>query len=247
MSNKPQNVYDNPEFFTEYIAARDRKGSLNDLIEQPEIKKLLPDISGKRVLDLGCGYGTNCAEFADAGAARVVGIDLSDKMLGVAKSEHADDRITFMHMDMSDVDCLDGKFDLIFSSLAFHYVRDFENLTKKLYDKLNDDGELLFSQFHPLHTAGGDGFDFDEEGNAVSYKLRDYVRPGIRRIDWIVDGVEIYHRTFGDITNSLSDAGFVIRRIVEPMPSEEAIAVRPKLTKHFIRPCYLIVSAIKKL
>ena len=242
-----RSVYDNPEFFTEYIAARDRKGSLNDLIEQPEIKKLLPDISGKRVLDLGCGYGTNCAEFSDAGAARVVGIDLSEKMLGVAKSEHADDRITFVHMDMSDVDSLDEKFDLIFSSLAFHYVRDFESLTKKLYDKLNDDGELLFSQFHPLHTAGGDGFDFDEEGNAVSYKLRDYARPAIRRIDWIVDGVEIYHRTFGDITNSLSDAGFVIRRIVEPMPSEEAIAVRPKLTKHFIRPCYLIVSAIKKL
>lgn len=245
MSYKPQNIYDNPEFFEEYIAARDRQGSFNDLIEQPEIKKLLPDISGKRILDLGCGYGANCAEFAAEGASLVVGIDLSEKMLGVAKSEHADDRITFMQMDMSDVDGLDGKFDLIFSSLAFHYVKDFESLAKKLYDKLESEGTLLFSQFHPLHTAGGDGFVLDEEGNAVSYKMRDYARQGIRRIDWIVDGVEIYHRTFAGIIDPLTDAGFIIQKIVEPIPSEEAIAMYPKLVKHYIRPCFLLVSAKK--
>ncbi len=245
MINKSQNIYDDPGFFEGYIATRGRTDSLNLLIEQPEIKKLLPDLRGKRVLDLGCGYGENCAEFVRDGAERVVGVDLSEKMLAVAMSENSDDRIEFLRMDISDIESLDGKFDLIFSTLVFHYVEDFESLAKKLYDKLDDGGVLLFSQFHPLHTAGGDGFVPDEYGNAASYNLRDYARPGIRRIDWIVDGVEIYHRTFEGILGPLADAGFIIEKIVEPTPSKEAVTIRPKLAKHFIRPCFLIVKARK--
>ena len=245
MSNKPQNIYDDPEFFAGYLAARGRPDNYNVLIEQPEIKKLLPDLKGKRVLDLGCGYGENCADFVRAGAEKVVGVDLSEKMLAVARSDNDDAKITFLRMDISDIDRLDGKFDLIFSALVFHYVEDFESHAKKLYDKLDDGGVLIFSQFHPLHTAGGDGFNLGEDGSAVSYNLRDYARPGIRRIDWIVDGVEIYHRTFEGILNPLSDAGFIIRKIVEATPSEEALAIRPKLARHFIRPCFLIVKARK--
>ncbi len=245
MSNKPQYIYDDPEFFAGYLSTRGRPDSLNILIEQPEIKKLLPDVKGKRVLDLGCGYGDNCSEFARGGAKRVVGVDLSEKMLEIARSENCDKRIEFLRMDISDIDRLDGKFDLIFSALVFHYVEDFESLVKKLYDILDEGGVLLFSQFHPLHTAGGDGFNLDEDGKAVSYNLRDYARTGIRRIKWIVDDVEIYHRDFAEIVNPLADAGFIVERIIEPTPSKEAITMQPKLARHFIRPCFLIVKARK--
>ena len=53
-----QNIYDNEIFFTEYMKLRNEKSN-NDLLEQPAINKLLPDVNGKTILDIGCGYGHN--------------------------------------------------------------------------------------------------------------------------------------------------------------------------------------------
>lgn len=58
-----QNIFDNPTFFDGYKALRDGECNANDLIEQPAMRKLIPDLSGKSVLDLGCGYGHNCIDF----------------------------------------------------------------------------------------------------------------------------------------------------------------------------------------
>lgn len=51
-----QNIYDNPKFFESYHKLRSSKITYNDFVEQPALKALLPDLTGKRVLDLGCGY-----------------------------------------------------------------------------------------------------------------------------------------------------------------------------------------------
>lgn len=64
---------------------RESDTNYNDLLEQPAMRKLLPNLLGKSILDLGCGYGHNCIEFVEKGATKVVGIDISEKMLAVAK------------------------------------------------------------------------------------------------------------------------------------------------------------------
>lgn len=58
-----QNIYDNPEFFKGYIALRQNPHSANEMLEKPALFSLAPVLDGKRVLDLGCGCGENCAEF----------------------------------------------------------------------------------------------------------------------------------------------------------------------------------------
>lgn len=93
MSN--QNIYDNETFFEGYKALRAGKTNYNDLLEQPAMAKMLPDLTGKTVLDLGCGYGHNCIDFVNRGAMRVVGVDISKKMLEVAKNESADKKIEY--------------------------------------------------------------------------------------------------------------------------------------------------------
>ena len=72
-----QNIYDNPTFFDSYRALRKNPASANELIEKPALFALCPDLTGKRVLDMGCGCGENCREFARRGAAEVMGIDIS--------------------------------------------------------------------------------------------------------------------------------------------------------------------------
>ena len=89
-----QNIYDNETFYEGYKRIRDNKNNANNLFEIPALLSLLPDLKDKRILDPGCGFGEHCKMFIEKGAAGVVGIDSSEKMLEVAKRENSDDRIT---------------------------------------------------------------------------------------------------------------------------------------------------------
>ncbi len=241
-----QNIFDNETFFNGYKALRESDCNANDLIEQPAMRKLLPNLNGKTVLDLGCGYGHNCVDFVNKGANRVVGIDISEKMLAVAEKESANDKIEYRNMSMTDIGKLDEKFDFIYSSLAFHYVKDFDTFAKDMYSVLNAGGQLLFSQEHPIITATVDGaghFNKDENGNRISYTFSNYNQSGERKIHWYVDGVVKYHRTFSDIITALAKAGFVIEEVCEPVPEEWAIQKLPTLAKEYIKPNFLIVKA----
>lgn len=243
-----QNIYDNEKFFNSYKALRETDTNYNVLLEQPAMKKLLPDLQGKTILDIGCGFGNNCVDFIGAGAKSVTGIDISERMLSVAESENNVDGIEYIRMDMKDISSLNKKFDLVYSSLAFNYEEDFERLINDIFDLLNTNGILLFSQEHPVVTASAGKADYymvDENGNKV-FCFCDYQDEKIRRVEkWFVDGVIKYHRTFSTIINTLIDKGFVIEKVVEPVPSEEALQKRKGLRKEFIKPTFLIVKARK--
>ena len=243
-----QNIFDNETFFSGYKALRDSNCNANDLIEQPAMRKLLPELNGKIVLDLGCGYGHNCVDFVNRGANKVVGIDISEKMLAVAKEESAHSKIEYRNISMTDISNLDEKFDFIYSSLAFHYVKDFDAFAKDMFSVLHAGGQLLFSQEHPIITSTVDGaghFNKNENGERVSYTFSNYNQPGERKIHWYVDGVIKYHRTFSNIINALAKAGFVIEEVCEPVPEEWAIEKLPTMAKEYIKPNFLIVKAKK--
>ncbi len=243
-----QNIFDNEIFFEGYKALRDNDINYNDLLEQPAMVKLLPDLNGKSVLDLGCGYGHNCIDFVKRGAKKVIGVDISEKMLSVAREESSHDRIEYRNMSMTDISNLDETFDFIYSSLAFHYVKDFDAFAKDMYSVLGAGGQLLFSQEHPIITATVDGnghFNKDENGKRVSYTFSNYNEQGERKIHWYVDGVVKYHRTFSGVINALAKAGFIIEEICEPVPEDWAIEKLPTIVKEYIKPNFLIVKAKK--
>ena len=98
-----QNIFDNETFFEGYKAIRNREGNANDLFEIPALFSLLPNLKGTSVLDLGCGFGEHCVEFVNKGASKVVGIDISEKMLEVAKKEHSNPAITYMLLPIEDI------------------------------------------------------------------------------------------------------------------------------------------------
>lgn len=245
---KDQNIYDNDDFFDEYMALRESEDNLNDLLEQPAMKKLIPSLNGKSVIDLGCGYGVNCVDFVSQGAKRVVGIDISEKMLSLAKEKNSNEKIEYKQMSMTEIGQIKEAFDLAYSSLAFHYIEDFEALAKDIYGILNKGGYLLFSQEHPIVTATIDGkghFNYDKDGNRTSYTFSNYGEAGKREITWYIDGVIKYHRPFGKLITALANAGFVIDTVLEPMPEPWAIEKLPKLVKEFIKPCFIIIKAKK--
>ena len=247
MSNA-QNIFDNEVFFDGYKNLRERDDNLNILLEQPAMAKLLPDLVGKAVLDLGCGYGHNCVDFVKNGATRVVGVDISEKMLDIAHAESAHEKIKYANMSMTDIERLGEKFDVIYSSLAFHYIEDFTAFAKSMYAVLNDGGWLLFSQEHPIITATVDGkghFNRNESGERVSYTFSNYNQSGKRETKWFVDGVIKFHRPMGEIITTLAQTGFVIDTVCEPLPEDWAIEKLPSIVKEYLKPNFLIVRARK--
>lgn len=242
---KSQNIYDDQNFFDGYKTLRENQYSANNREEKPALFSLAPELQGRSVLDLGCGYGENCAKFKEMGAARVLGVDLSEKMLAVAAEQHP--YLDFMRGDMSDLSFVKGQFDVVFSSLALHYIEDFPALARQVISLLTDGGYFIFSEEHPLTTAPirGDHWTKDDDGNVIHYNLSDYARSGKRIIQWIVDGVEKYHRTFSEIVNALADAGFIIEKMLEPTPSAEDLLRDITLEKSFHKPNFLLIRARK--
>ena len=71
-----QNIYDNETFFAGYKKIRDNEANANNLFEIPALFSMMPDVKGKKVLDLGCGFGEHCRQIVNRGAEKVVGIDI---------------------------------------------------------------------------------------------------------------------------------------------------------------------------
>lgn len=242
-----QNIYDNETFFEGYKKIRDNDINANNLFEIPALFSLLPELNGKRVLDLGCGFGEHCMSYIKMGAAKVTGIDISEKMLEVARKENCDTKITYMNMPIEDISQINETFDVVVSSLAFHYIEDFTGVVNSVYEMLDNSGTFVFSQEHPLCTchSGGDRWTKDSEGNKLYLNLSNYGLEGERESVWFVNNVKKYHRTFSNIVNTLIEAGFSIEKMIEPLPAKELLTKYPMYKDLFHKPDFLLVKATK--
>jgi len=243
-----QNIYDNEEFFDYYINMRKNRSGLNEALEQPAFMSLVPDLKGKRVLDLGCGFGENCKTYEAMGASEVIGLDISEKMLTIAKEKFSGDRIKYIHSSLEEMNFDDNYFDVILSSLTFHYVKDFNESICRLSKYIRKDGILLFSIEHPIATAKfvKQGWVKDESGNKDHWIMDNYQEEGLRYHKWVLDDVIKYHRTISTTLNTLIDNGFNILQVDEPVALESEELKKESLKEERRRPPFLIVKCRKE-
>jgi SAM-dependent methyltransferase len=241
------NRYDDPDFFEAYSKIlRSRKG-LEGAGEWHALKQLLPDFNGKRVLDLGCGYGWHCRYAVENGATSVTGIDLSVKMLEKAKSLTTDSRIQYQNAAMEDLAFRPESFDIVLSSLAIHYISDFGSLCRKVHGILGLNGIFVFSVEHPIFTAyGNQDWIYDSVGNKVHWPVDHYFREGARKSIFLGQEVIKYHRTLDTYINGLLGNGFDITGFVEPTPEEKMLVQNPDWKEELRRPMMLLISGAKK-
>ncbi|MBB5189767.1 SAM-dependent methyltransferase [Silvimonas terrae] len=238
-----QNIYDNPDFFAGYAGIPRQVLGLDGAPEWPAICAMLPDVTGQRVLDLGCGFGWASRWFREHGAASVLGLDLSQNMIERARNTTVDPAITYQIADLNTLALPEAAFDLVYSSLAFHYVADFGRLIASIRKSLAPGGRLVFTIEHPVFMASAQAaWTKDEAGHTV-WPVSAYAEEGERRTDWFVSGVLKYHRTLATTINTLLNAGFQIRQMDEFAPTAAQIEQQPQLAIERERPMILIVSA----
>ena len=242
-----QNIYDVPGFFKGYQRMRNSQPGLNEMVEQLAMLSLLPDVKGMTVLDLGCGSGELSRRIQVLGAKQTIGVDISANMMELAHKD-VPPGVTFQQRAMEDLDFSPETFDLVVSSLAFHYVADLPNLFQNIHRYLKPEGGLLFSMEHPILTSSQGihhGWIKDTAGNKLCWPVDHYSEEGKRESHWFVDGVIKYHRTISTVMNSLINAGFTIKAVMEPTGTEEDEHSWPELADVRRRPSFLIVKALK--
>lgn len=270
-----QNIYDQADFFANYAGLDRSVHGLAGAPEWPRLRALLPDLRGRRVLDLGCGFGWFCrwarqqpattssggGGGGGGGAAAVHGVDLSSNMLERARRMTAEsgleDGITYQQADLETVQLPDAAYDVVFSSLALHYLEDLPGLVRRVQRALRPGGAFVFSVEHPILTAPsrprivkveeGDG-----EGKKKTewryWPLDDYQREGVRVTRWLeAEGVRKQHRTAGTYIATLLGAGLELTAFDEWFPRDGELRHKPETERNeMVKPTFLLVRAVKK-
>lgn len=208
-----QNQYDENNFFNMYKDIRHSPLSYNEIVEFPDIKRHIPDLNGKHVLDIGCGFGHLLKYMQDFKPAGMTGIDSSKKMIAHCRADDELRDVTLLHEDILSTAKL-GKFDFIVSSLVFHYIENFDALAKKLYGLLNDGGLLLFTIEHPIQTATVEENLVMRDEQGIYARVDHYFKESCRDSHWS-NGITIkkYHHKMDTILNNLIQNGLRIEAV----------------------------------
>ncbi|HVF56206.1 MAG TPA: class I SAM-dependent methyltransferase [Pyrinomonadaceae bacterium] len=219
-----------------YAALVDTKPH-NAFYERPATLSLLPAVSGKRVLDAGCGPGVY-TEWLVRGGAEVIAADASSRMVQLAR-ERVGARADIRQASLDEpLDFLaDASFDIVLSALVLDYVRDWPAVFREFHRVLGAGGCLVFSVGHPFAD-----FMRHIEGNYFETELVVEMWKGFGgRVP-----MPVYRRPLGALVNSLLDAGFLLEKIVEPTPTEEFERADPRHYAELSRqPGFLCVRAQK--
>lgn len=240
-----QNIYDNPAFFEGYAQLPRSIQGLDGAPEWSALKGMLPDLTGKTVIDLGCGYGWFCRVARELGAADVTGVDISEKMLARAHELTDDEHIHYQRSDLESLALKESSVELVYSSLALHYLPELDTLFNKIQRALKPGGSLVFSMEHPIYTcATRQGWLSDDHGERF-WCVNQYQNEGQRVSNWLADGVIKYHRTLGTTLTTLIKAGLTLDEVNEWGPTQAQIDAWPALAEEAERPMLVLISAHK--
>ena len=239
-------IYDNTEFFNAYAAmARSQKG-LEAAGEWHELKTLFPDLKGKSVLDLGCGYGWHSRYCAQKGASKVLGIDASRKMIEEARKRNYDNAIEYRVCAIEEYPLAENEWDFVISNLVLHYIENLEAVFKQVFKTLKPSGVFLFDIEHPVFTAGiNQEWIYEASGQPKYWPIDNYYFSGARETHFLGLSVTKYHHTLTEILMGLINNHFNLDAVVEAQPPQSMLHL-PSMKDELRRPMMLLVRASKK-
>lgn len=212
-----------------------------DIANEAELK-LLGNLEGKRVLELGCG-GAQCSiAFAKHGAT-AIGVDFSAEQLAFARrlAEREGVRIELREGDLADLAFLRAEtIDLAFSAYAFGFVEDLGRVFRQVHRVLKADAALVFSLPHPAYDL------IDDDSEEPLLIRRSYFDRTPINYEW--NGIEFtdYHHTIEDLFSALLRSGYRVDTVLEPEPNPSGPRSQHWRDTFRMAPRTLIVRARKE-
>lgn len=210
----------------------------NAYYDRPNTLNLFEDVKGKVVLDAACGPG-KYAEILVGRGATVVGVDNSESMIKYAKERRLEGGTFYVH-DIEDAFtfCDDGSFDVILCALAMHYIKHWDPTIREFHRMLKPGGTLIVSIEHPFSEYN-------------YYKSAHYFRTEEVSTTWSGFGPRVemqsYRRPLGECLRPLTDNGFYIEKLIEPLPTEDFKKADARHYEELISfPGFMAIRAVRK-
>jgi SAM-dependent methyltransferase len=237
-----QNIYDDPAFFEGYSQFPRSREGLAGASEWPSLRKMLPPLQGADVLDLGCGFGPFCRYAVEQDANSVLGVDISERMLADAERRGPGLPIRYERADLETYVPTAGAYDLVFSSLAVHYLADFDLFASRVHAALKPGGRFVFSMEHPIFAARSKPDFIRHQDGRLLGVVDDYLREGERITNWIADGVVKYHRLISTTINTLQRHGLRLDQIDEWAATDADLVAHPEWAEERYQPMFLLFA-----
>lgn len=209
-SEQPVTASDYDRFAAAY-SAENESGLFNAHYERPAMLNLAGDVSGHRILDVGCGSGPLTAALRDRGAV-VTGFDASAAMVDLARQRLGEDADVHVADLAGPLPFADAEFDDVIASLVLHYLEDWTGPLAELRRVLKPGGRLMVSVNHPC-------------GYAIVYPDADYFAVTKYSEDYTFDGqvtwLTFWHRPLHAMADAFTAARFRIATISEPPPAPD--------------------------
>jgi ubiquinone/menaquinone biosynthesis C-methylase UbiE len=192
--------------------ADNNDNATNAYYERPAMIELLGDLEGSKVLDAGCGAGQLTAEMSDRGAI-VTAMDVSASMAQLA-CQRLGDRATVLVADLASplAFARDDEFDVVVASLVMHYIYDWVAVLREFHRVLAPGGHVVFSTHHPTM----DWPLITPENYFATKQVTEEWDKGEGTYE-----VTFWRRPLTAMCDAITQAGFLIERLVEPQPSGE--------------------------
>ncbi|QQR88957.1 MAG: class I SAM-dependent methyltransferase [Myxococcales bacterium] len=204
---------------------RKEPNSLSDFTGRPAVFDLCGDVTGRSVLDAGCGEGYCSREMRIRGASRVLGIELSEKMVDLAKAQEQEQSlgIEYQQGDVRKLDLPSESFDLVLAVFVFNYIstRDMQVAMKEMHRVLKGGGQFVFSVPHPcfafMRQEKSAPFYFDMEGRGYFSGVDCQNQGKIFCRDGTELRVQAVHKTLQDYFDAFEAVGFRSMPVVKEL------------------------------
>ena len=216
----------------------------------PALMDIMGPIQGKEILEVYCGAGFLSRRFASMGAT-VTGVDSSVTLIDIANEINSREavKINYINSESNDLSAIeDSAYDEIICNMGMMMTRDLGGTIAELARLIKMGGRFIFSILHPCFHTPDSCWAGDEDGRFCYRTIDNYftdtwwtselasnIRSGRNKVK---------HRPLFRYINALGARGFTVRRVIEPRPSPEILAIKPQLEVFNRIPAAIIIEAI---
>ena len=197
----------------------------------------LDDVSGKSVIDIGCGEGRFCRLLSQLGAT-VTGVDLTEPLIERARSLSTTE--TYLLGNAEDLHGIqDNTFDLAVSYIVLVDLHDYRSAINAAYRVLRPGGRFIVCNIHPMRSSVAGGW-IKQGDTKLFYPVDNYTDEGPREFTMVGRPFVNMHRTLSSHIGAFLDAGFTLRALHEPVPTAEELAANPTFDDEHRIPNFII-------